>query len=494
MWSTWKSTTPTPGSKTSADIRIIADNLSYAFPPGTVLAGGAFLVVAASPSSIQNVYGITNVVGPYMGSLKKSGTLQLLDGQGAILLEVPYSNLYPWPVAADGTGHSLVLANPTYGEAQPRAWAISDAVGGSPGMADAYRPSPLRNVVINELLAHSESSNVLQFIELYNHSSQTIDLSGCTLTDDPANQKFVLPAGTTIGPGGFLAFDQTQLGFQLNGAGGTVYFINPNLSRVLDAVPFEAQADGISLGRWPDGANTFYPLAARTPNAGNSPVWMGDIVINELMYDPISGNDDDQYIELYNRGTNAVSLAHWQLLSGPSLIFPPGTALAPDSYLVLGRNVANLMAKYTNLSTANTLGNYTGKLSHKGQRVVLARPETLTGLTAGKPATNTIFVTEDEVTYEAGGRWGQWAHGGGSSLELINPNTNHRLAYNWGDSDETLKSSWTNLEYTGVLDNGANYASTIDVVQVGILDVGECLVDDLEVRPGRRDRRQYYCQ
>ena len=89
------------------------------------------------------------------------------------------------------------------------------------------------------------------------------------------------------------------------------------------------------------------------------------------------------------------------------------------------------------------------------------------------------------MTYGTGGRWGQWAHGGGSSLELINPNTNHRLAANWADSDETMKSAWTNLEFTGVLDNGANYSNgPINLVQVGLLDVGECLVDNLEVRPG----------
>jgi len=98
--------------------------------------------------------------------------------------------------------------------------------------------------------------------------------------------------------------------------------------------------------------------------------------------------------------------------------------------------------------------------------------------------TNQIYVVQDEVTYSTGGRWGQWADGGGSSLELLNPNSNHRLAYNWGDSDETGKSVWTNIEFTGTLDNGANYGSAIDYVQVGLLDVGECLVDNLEVRPG----------
>ena len=66
---------------------------------------------------------------------------------------------------------------------------------------------------------------------------------------------------------------------------------------------------------------------------------------------------------------------------------------------------------------------------------------------------------------------------------VANPNSNHRLAYNWGDSDETGKSVWTNIEFTGTLDNGANYGSVIDYVQVGLLDVGECLVDNLRRGP-----------
>ena len=459
--------------------------ISYTFPPGTILPGGGFVVVAASPSSLINVYGLNNVLGPYNGSLKKSDTIQLLDDQGAILLTVPFSNVYPWPVGADGTGHSIVLANPTYGEGDPRAWDISDVVGGSPGQMETFRPSPLRNVVINELLPHSENPAVPQFIELYNHSTQSTDLSGCVLTDDPSTNKYIIPAGTLIGPGAFLAFYQSQLGFILDGSGGTVYLIKPDGSRVLDAVQWEAQADGMSFGRWPNGAASFYPLAARTPGAANSAIWIGNVVINELMYDPISGNDDDQYIELYNYGTNSVSLDNWQFSAGVNFTFPPGTILPANAYLVVGRNLTNLFARYPNLNAANTVGEYTGKLSHKGERLALAMPQLLTVSTGSGLATNTIYVVQDEVTYGARGRWGQWAHGGGSSLELINPNSNHRMAYNWADSDETAKSAWTNLEFTGVLDNGANYNSAlVDLVQVGMLDVGECLVDNLEVRPG----------
>ena len=448
-------------------------DMNYTFPAGTQIAGGGYLVVAAAPADLESVYGITNVTGPYTGSLKHSESLKLLDEQTNVLLTVPYSDAYPWPVATDGTGHSLVLARPSYGEGDPRAWDISDVVGGSPGQMDGFTPSPLRNVVINELLPHTENSAVPQFIELYNHATNSVDVSGCILTDDPSTNKFVIPAGTMIGPAGFLAFTQPQFGFALNGGGETLYFLKPDRRRVLDAVQFGAQADGVSYGRWPDGANDFYAFTTNTPGTNNSAIVIGDIVINELMYDPISGNDDDQFIELYNQGTNTINLAGWQFTAGVTFTFPSVT-LAPNGYLVVAKSMTNLFAAYTNLNGGNTVGNYSGKLSHKGQLVVLARPETLY-------ATNAILVAEDEVTYGTGGRWGEWSSGGGSSLELIDPHANHRLAPNWADSDDTAKTVWTNITCTGVLDNGANYDATIDYAQIGLLDAGECLVDDIQV-------------
>jgi len=449
-------------------------DMNYTFPTNTLIPGGAYFVLAASPQSIANVYGLTsNVFGPYNGSLKHSETLELLDEHGNVLLTAPYNDTYPWPVAADGTGHSIVLANPTYGEGDPRAWDISDTVGGSPGQADTFHPSPLRSVVINEILPHSENPAVPQFIELYNHSANRVDVSGCILTDDPTTNKFVIPSGTVIGPAGFVSFTQSQFGFTLNGQGETLYFIKPDGSRILDAVQFGAQADGVSYGRWPDGANDFYAFATNTPGTNNAPILIGDIVINELMYDPIT-SDDFQYIELYNKGTNTISLAGWQFTAGVIFTFPTNAVIGPNGYVVAGKDIATLFANYTNLNAANTFGNYSGKLSHNGELVALSQPESYFG-------TNTIYVEEDEVTYGTGGRWGEWSGGGGSSLELIDPHSNHRLAANWADSDETQKSVWVDIENTGVLDNGASYDPSIDYAQIGLLDAGECLVDDIEV-------------
>jgi hypothetical protein len=457
--------------------QVTCADMNYTFPANTLIPGNAFFVLAASPQGIANVYGpISNVFGPYNGSLKKAETLQVLDEQSNVLLTVPYGDVSPWPVAANGTGHSIVLANPTYGEGDPRAWDISDQAGGTPGGLDTFRPNPLRSVVINEILPHSENPAVPQFIELYNHSTNQVDISGCILTDDAtATNKVVLPAGTVLGPAAFLSLTQSQFGSLLNGAGGTLYFIEPNGSRVLDAVQYGAQADGVAYGRRPDGANDFYALATNTPGTNNGPILIGDIVINELMYDPISGNDDDQYIELYNKGTNTINLSGWQFSAGVTFTFPNNLTLAPNGYLVVTRNLTNILSKYSNLTVASTVGNYAGKLSHEGELLALAMPQSYYG-------SNTIYVEEDRVAYGAGGRWGEWSAGGGSSLELIDPHSNHRLAANWADSDETQKSAWVDIENTGILDNGAvgdPYAG--QYAQIGLLDAGECLVDNIEV-------------
>lgn len=467
-----------------SNYRLLANNLSYTFPPGTVVPGGAFLVIAASPPSIQNVYGITAVMGPYTGSLKKTDTLQLLDEVGNILLTVPYSNLAPWPVAADGAGHSLVLGNPSYGEADPRAWDVSDVMGGSPGQMEAYRPSPLRNVVINEFLARTDPPEY-DYVELYNHANQPVDISGCILTDDPTTNKFVVPSGTVIPARGFAFYSETNMNFRLNAAGETIYFENPDQSRMLDAVPFGGQENGVATGRWPDGANEFYRLTNPTPGGPNSSIRSSEIVIDELMYNPISGNDDDQFIELYNRTTNSVDLVGWQLSGAVAYTFGDNTVLGADSYLVVARNAAHLLANYSNLSSSNCVGDFAGRLSHNGEYLALSMPDTVVQTNkSGVVDTNLIHIVVNDLTYRTGGRWGQWSGGGGSSLELVDPNSNNRLAANWADSDETQKSSWVNIETTGMLDNGQNLDPSIDYAQIGLLDAGECLVDNIEVRGG----------
>jgi hypothetical protein len=451
--------------------------LSFTFPTNTLLPAGGRLVVAPVPADVQSAYGITGVLGGFPDRLAKdAGTIRLRNPAGAVLLEAHYSDAPPWPVAADGAGHSLVLARPSFGEANPEAWEASDLVGGTPGWGETPAPNPYRAIVINEFLAHTDDPEV-DYVELYNYSTQSVNLAGCILSDHPVTNRFVLP-NVTIPGRGFVVFNQSQLGFALSAAGETIYLKNPSGTKVIDAVRFEGQQNGVATGRYPDGAPGFYRLASPTPGSSNGKILVSDVVLNEIMYDPISGSSQDEYVELYNRGTNSIALAGWKLSDAVSFTFPSNAFIPAGGYVVVANKAARLMTNYAGLNPNNTFGDYSGNLPNGGARIALTMPDELVSTNAGVRVTNAIDITVDEVSYQSGGRWGQWAHQGGSSLELMDPHSDHRLAANWADSDESDKSAWTTIEYTGVLDNGSGSA---DSLQILLQDAGECLVDNVEV-------------
>ena len=453
-------------------------SVDYDFPPGTVIPGGGFRVVAKSPVDLQNTYGISGVLGPFTNNLPNdSGTVRLRNQSGGVFLEVNYADDPPWPVAADGAGPSLVLARPSLGENDPQAWAASDSVGGSPGRLDPFTPDPLRNVFINEFLAHTDDPEQ-DYIELYNHSTQAVSVAGCVLTDDEALDKFIIPGGTTIPANGFVSFNQTTLGFALAADGETIFFKNGARTRVIDAVRFDGQENSVAMGRSPDGADQFHRLAAKTPGTNNAALLVSDVVINELMYHPITENDDDQFIELHNRSASPVNLGGWTLSDGVSYTFPNGTSIAANGYLVVANQRARFLTNYPTVNPAIVFGAFGGNLSGRGERVALRKPDSLLSTNGNVVATNFFSIVVNEVTYRDGGRWGQWSDGGGSSLELIDPRANNRLAANWADSDESAKAPWTLVSHTGRLDNG-NVAA--DQLQVLLLGTGECLIDDVEV-------------
>lgn len=449
----------------------LAGDIDFVFPLGTILPGGGFVLVAKNPAVLAQATGLGGILGPYIGALPPSGTVRLHDKPGSILLEIPYSNAAPWPVAAESTGHSLVLARPSYGEGQAAAWDRSRLKGGSPGQVDAMLDGPLEHVVINEVLANGTPGD--DYIELHNRGSVAVDLSGCTLSDLPGAARFRIPAGTVIQPFGFTLFTQGQLGFGLEWEGETVYLGSPDDRRVLDAVRFEAQARGTTLGRFPDGTKEFYVLSRSSAGMANAAPMVPEVIINEIMYHPLSNDPDDGYLELYNRGTAPVDLSGWRLTDGVEFQFPPGTRLLPGDYLTVARNVARLRLLYPNLTQANSLGDLRGRLSGSGERIALIRPER----NANDPKESN-YVLVEEVTYGTGGSWGRWADGGGSSLERVDSESNARRAASWADSDESAKAPWTTVEVTGTLRDGAG---TPDALQLLMLAEGECLVDNVEV-------------
>src|SRR6516165_6003113 len=95
-----------------------------------------------------------------------------------------------------------------------------------------------------------------------------------------------------------------------------------------------------------------------------------DIIINEIMYHPPLQLDDLQYVELFNRGETTVDLSKWSFTKGIQFEFPPKTELAAGSYLVICRNSRTFTSNYG--TDVPVLGNFSGRLSHHGEKLELS--------------------------------------------------------------------------------------------------------------------------
>ncbi|MEI6342636.1 MAG: lamin tail domain-containing protein [Verrucomicrobiota bacterium] len=452
--------------------------VGFRFPDGFLLQAGARVVVTSQPGALAQGAGLAPVLGPWTGALDNAGdSLRLRDAIGAVKLKVQYSPLAPWPVAADGSGHSLVLASPSRGQEDPMAWIASRVRGGSPGRPEPVESSPLDSVVLNEVLAHTDLPQT-DFVEVYNRAPMAVDLSGCILTDDVQVHRFRIPAGAVLGGGSEMAWDETTLGFRLSAAGEAVYLLSPDGRRVLDVLRFGAQENGVALGRCPDGADAWRRLAQPTPGAANAPRRLEDVVINEIFYNPPRG-DADEFVELAHRGSGAVDLTGWRVRGGISFDFPAGARLEPGEFLVLAKDPVQLRANHPTIPAARVFGGYQGTLGNGGDVVRLTKPDDVQSTNSqGVVTTDVIHIPVGEVRYADGGAWGQWSDGGGSSLELEDPDADPGLASNWADSDESQKASWTLVEWTGRMDNGNG---TMNRLYIGLLNNGECLLDDVQV-------------
>jgi hypothetical protein len=283
----------------------------------------------------------------------------------------------------------------------------------------------------------------------------------------------------TIAPKGFVVFTETQMGFALSAEGEDIWLRDPSGTRVIDVARFKGQENGVTTGRYPDGAPGFYRLQSNTPGAANGAIRVSPVVLNEIMYHPPESGGDDEFVELFNHSATAINLGGWKLSDAVSYTFPSNAVIPANGYIVVANKMARLLTNNANLNANNTFGNYGGALAN-GACLALTMPDEVKTTNGSVVVTNTIHITMDEVTYGTGGRWGRWADGGGSSLELTDWHADHRLAPNWADSDETFKSGWTNIEFTGTLDNGST-AVPIDSAQLFMQGPGECLIDNIEV-------------
>ncbi|MBI4583172.1 MAG: lamin tail domain-containing protein [Planctomycetes bacterium] len=447
--------------------------IGFEFPPGTWLEGLKYLVVCRNPDKIRSAYGITNTIGPWSATnaLDNSGeTLALSNPGGAEVLRVSYNDRGKWPAGADGTGHTLVLKDPYLELDDPDHWTLSRDRGGSPGRAEpSFTPLAIR---LNEGLLRTAGS---RFIELYNQGSSAGNLAGYHITTDRLRlDQATIAAGASLAPRGWLALSEVDLGISLALPPGEdrlfVALADPEGTRVLEAFIFRPQVDGKSEARIPDGGGDFEEAADPTPGAANRATVETDVIIDEIMYHPLSDDPRDEYVEIHNRGAAAVDLGGWSFVKGINFTFPAGTAIGAGEYLVIARDPERIRAVY-GLPAEKVLGPAQdqqsledfGALSNEGERLTLK---------------DALGNTADAVRAFDGGEWPHWADGGGSSLELIDPFSDNDAGQAWDASDDSGKADAQIYSYTG------RYLGGEPELQFALAGPGKALIDDVAITAG----------
>ncbi|MEO1518664.1 MAG: CotH kinase family protein [Bacteroidota bacterium] len=139
-------------------------------------------------------------------------------------------------------------------------------------------------VVVNELMASNKSTWLDQlgrssdWIELYNASDRSIDLTDWLLTDDKSEpNQFSLP-NVQIGPRSFLLLvasgddavygTEIHCNFKLSASGEEIILSRPT-GEVVDVIEFGAQEEDVALARQVDGTGDWQATRQPTPGYAN---------------------------------------------------------------------------------------------------------------------------------------------------------------------------------------------------------------------------------
>ena len=397
------------------------------------------------------------------------------------MFDVDYADSGAWPGRADGKGSSLEVIDPQLDLNNPSNWNSSIRYQGTPGDGIGRAPA----IVINEVLAHSDLP-LEDAIELYNLSQESVDIGGWFLSDNANNlSKYRIPDETTISPGGYVVFyeqsfmlENGESGFSLSSArGDEVWLTEVDLDgepvRFSDKIDFGPSANGVSLGRFPNGTGPFVAmvdLSFGSPvraghdssltasfragkGASNTGPLVGPIVISEIMYAPAKGLAE--YVVLKNISDVTVPFFDpanpgntWELANAIEFTFPPDFVLpAGESLFVGGIEKSQLREQYKLDSAIQVLGPFDGRLNNAGESVQLLRPDSPQTMPPNIGLVPYILV--EKVKYSGTAPWPVMPGQGGVPIQRINLSAYGNTSSNWNklgdekDSDlDGMPDSW----------------------------------------------------
>src|SRR5262249_46379596 len=98
------------------------------------------------------------------------------------------------------------------------------------------------------------------------------------------------------------------------------------------------------------------------------------VQIRALDYNPISHNQEEEYIQLTNANSFAVDMSGWKLSGGITHTFQGGVVLGPTSSVYVAANKLAFRARSASPHGGQALyveGPYDGRLSARGETIIL---------------------------------------------------------------------------------------------------------------------------
>ena len=254
----------------------------WRFPDGaTIPVGGYYLVYCSGKDKLQE----NGVPHTNFSISAERESVVLSDSYGRLVDRVSIENVpedYSYGRSDTGEWKLFELSSP----GQPNN---AQGQARSDEMIRAYNPT---GVIISEVMASNDTIGLgpaaitTDYVELYNTSDQTVDLSGYGLSDSIGRpRKWQFPQGAAIAPGEYKIIyldGQSELttvtdfhaNFKIARAGGeTISFCDPT-GRVLDRLPLSLIHTDHSYGRTL-GLSGFYYYDVPTPGAENGTGYYG---------------------------------------------------------------------------------------------------------------------------------------------------------------------------------------------------------------------------
>lgn len=208
---------------------------------------------------------------------------------------------------------------------------------------DIFAPSSS----VDGLCVNEVCSSGTDWVELYNGSEETVDLSGYFLQDSKGSEEeYIFPEGTTVAAGGFLVLEkEADFPFGISGDGDEIVLLDA-AGAIVDRVTVPALEDGQTYARATDGGDTWEVKDYGTKGASNTsePVLPEQsdarLLINEVMCNPADGEFD--FVEIYNAGDTDVDLGGFILQDEDreekEYVIPEGTVVKAGGVIVFSES------------------------------------------------------------------------------------------------------------------------------------------------------------